>query len=89
MSLVDAVGPRAERLLEPALPLASDLGRFVAVVDVEAVGEHVVEQGVREARAGVGGPAAEPPHLLGDLVEPAIELGEQARLAHAGVADDR
>ena len=36
----------------------------------------------------MGGPAPEPPHRLVEPVQPAIELGQQARLAVTGVADD-
>ena len=88
VGLVDDVGPGAEGLLDPALPLAPDLRRLVAVVDVEAVGEDVVEQRIGQARAGVGSPSAEPPHLLRDVVEPLVEVRQEAGLTDAGIADD-
>lgn len=57
----------AVRLLDAFLPLARDLDRVVAVVDVEAGGQQIVQHRVRQALAGMGGPAPEPPHRL---VEP-------------------
>ena len=76
-ALSTASGSVPSACCDPALPLAPDLAGPVAVVDVEAGGEEVVEQGVGQARPGVGGAAAEPPHRLGELVEPAVEVGEQ------------
>jgi hypothetical protein len=76
--LVDRLWVGSECLLDPPLPLAPDLVGAVAVVDVEAGSEEIVEQRVRQSSPGMGGAAAEPPHLLGDLVEPAVEVGEQS-----------
>ena len=78
-ALSTRLGVRAERLLDPALPLAPDLGGAVAVVDVEAGGEEVVEQGVGQCADRTW--AARPPNhhtCLRDLVEPAVEVGQQA-----------
>ncbi len=58
-------------------------------MDLESRDEDVAEERVRPVLPPRRRTAAEPPHRLGDLGQPAIELTHQSRLADAGVADDR
>ena len=70
-------------------PLVRHQRRRVAVADLEAVGEQLPQQVVGHDRVGRRRPGPQHPHPVGQSGQPVVELEQQARLAHAGVAHHR
>ena len=81
-----ASGPTAET--KPSQPRAHDVARVVDL-DVQPRGEQVAQQHVHAVLARRRRPPAEPPHRLGPVGQPGVEVVEQPGLADAGVAHDR
>lgn len=78
-----------EALGKPMLQLVAHHSRAIVVVDGEAEGKQVAQQGEGLARQLGQGAPGEQPGLLGLQLDPGAEGVQQSRLAHPGLAGNR
>src|SRR6476646_5923729 len=78
----------AHKAGDTLLQLLARLGCAVAILYLKAEGEQVAPQRIWPAAGLLAGAPAEQPGLSGRALDPGDECLEQARFAHARIADD-